>query len=202
MGKALDELRKKIYGSANPDQTTTKAIQAKALEIRSPSPAKTTTTKTSGKSSFPSFSTKKTSGTRKTWSQVSSRMSELENSLKADKDELDRLDNNLVASPSSTNLAAYNRVAERYQSSIAEYNSLVNDYDYYQSLEGLRDRQKQAAQERDSAHQAFLNLYALESNPGATGTKIASAGKYKSSSEAQKAWKKAEADYNSARQDY
>ena len=202
MGKALDELRKKIYGSANPDQTTTKAIQAKALEIRSPSPAKTTTTKTSGKSSFPSFSTKKTSGTRKTWSQVSSRMSELENSLKADKDELDRLDNNLVASPSSTNLAAYNRVAERYQSSIAEYNSLVNDYDYYQSLEGLRDRQKQAAQERDSAHQAFLNLYALESNPGATGTKIASAGKYKSSSEAQKAWKKAEADYNSALQDY
>lgn len=197
MGKALDELRKKIYGSANPDQATTKSVQAKALEIRSPS-----SLKTSEKSSFSSFSTNKLSSKRQTWSQVSSRMSELESSLKADKDELDRLDNNLVASPSSTNLAAYNRVAERYQSSIAEYNSLVGDYDYYQSLEGLRDRQKQAAEERDAAHQAFLNLYALESNPGESSGEIASAGKYKTSSEARNAWKQAEAEYNSALQDY
>ena len=66
----------------------------------------------------------------------------------------------------------------------------------------MQERQTQAAKERDEAHQAFLNLYALESNPETAGTKTPESIKYGTAEAARQAWKDAEAAYQDAANAY
>ena len=67
-----------------------------------------------------------------------------------------------------------------------------------QSQEGLKERQEQAKKERDEAHQAFLNLYALESNPDTAASAATRYEKYSTAEDARKAWKTADSAYQDA----
>ena len=66
----------------------------------------------------------------------------------------------------------------------------------------MQERQTQAAKERDEAHQALLNLSALESNPETAGTKTPESIKYGTAEAARQAWKDAEAAYQDAANAY
>ena len=139
---------------------------------------------------------------RGSWTDTTSAMKRLESAMKVDQDVLTGLNERYQTSQKSQDAAAYNARLAKYKSRLEEYNALVKDYEYYTSQEGLQERQTQAAKERDEAHQAFLNLYALESNPETAGTKTPESIKYGTAEAARQAWKDAEAAYQDAANAY
>lgn len=139
---------------------------------------------------------------RGSWADTTAKMKQLESTLTVDQGVLSGLSDRYKTSQSSQDAAAYNARLAKYKSRLEEYNALVKDYEYYTSQEGLQERQTQAAKERDEAHQAFLNLYALESDPNSSGVKTSASEKYESAEAARKAWKDAEAEYQDAANAY
>ncbi len=132
MGKSLDELRKKIYGSAAPDQKTVQEVRNKALEVTTP-------------------------------------------------------------------VQKYGDIGSSYKSGTSgSAQSSFTTPVTGGNLEALKSQQEQAKKERDEAHQAFLNLYALESNPDTAASAATRYEKYSTAEDARKAWKTADSAYQDA----
>lgn len=131
MGKSLDELRKKIYGSAAPDQKTVQEVRNKAMEVTTP-------------------------------------------------------------------VQKYGDIGSSYKSGTSGSAQSSFTTPAAGNLEALKSQQEQAKKERDEAHQAFLNLYALESNPDTAASAATRYEKYSTAEDARKAWKAADSAYQDA----
>lgn len=131
MGKSLDELRKKIYGSAAPDQKTVKEVRNKALEV-------------------------------------------------------------------TTTVQKYGDIGSSYKSGTSGSTQSSFTNPVAGNLEALKSQQEQAKKEREEAYQAFLNLYALESNPETAASASTRYEKYSTAEDARKAWKAADSAYQDA----
>lgn len=131
MGKSLDELRKKIYGSAAPDQKTVQEVRNKALEVTTP-------------------------------------------------------------------VQKYGDIGSSYKSGTSGSAQSSFTTPAAGNLEALKSQQEQAKKERDEAHQAFLNLYALESNPDTAASAATRYEKYSTAEDARKARKAADSAYQDA----